>query len=557
MSVRHDFWAADGDVLTDIFGSYNFGYTDYECMPKQCTITEITDDLTDFDIEMEEKDINVDELAKAFDYLVEDWKLKMEVIIGDGLKKLRKAQKERKLMMKYLPGDKKVQAAKQSIAKDWKIDYQKAFGTTHKKLEKLAADKAKEVDQVVDTDSKKPGQLNKNKKQVININLKASPESAYGNLRNLIQELDKMVHSVQGESPLLHSIPIYSKEARGQVLPAYSNYWLELQKTIIDRNEQRQSFIDVLEDFKIKFSQQEQKLTCLKKGSKSRVEESNAVNAKKRMLERKLNKKSSSSVDHFLKSYKNKNGQEHFLVVKKKMNDNGLEMEDIFQDWKPNLVDIFEQRRLAALAARKNRKRKLSNRALRKELVKEIEAEENSKPKSYADMLKKNLKPPMEDIFEAWRDYLTELDDILNNDSRTSFSKDESAEEILESAQSFQKTLLYCGQPTVKSATLKNLFDAETIFASWRHNLTIPDQTFEQVSTLVNNKNKPESYFSAWKVNLKEEQDLDFESWFQEWNHNLDIDVDVDCGYKLAKSDSKMLKNKPRNQRKSKKNNKH
>lgn len=46
--------------------------------------------------------------------------------------------------MKYLPGDKKLREAKIDIAKEWKIDFQKAFGTTHKKLEKLAGDKTKE-----------------------------------------------------------------------------------------------------------------------------------------------------------------------------------------------------------------------------------------------------------------------------------------------------------------------------------------------------------------------------------------------------------------------------
>ena len=66
------------------------------------------------------------------------------VYSGDGLKKLRKSNKERRLMMKYLPGDKKLREAKIDIAKEWKIDFQKAFGTTHKKLEKLAGDKTKE-----------------------------------------------------------------------------------------------------------------------------------------------------------------------------------------------------------------------------------------------------------------------------------------------------------------------------------------------------------------------------------------------------------------------------
>merc|ERR1719210_2060378 len=96
-------------------------------------------------------DLDVDVLGKAFENAIDDWKIKMEVIIGDGLKKLRKSQKDRKLMMKYLPGNKKVQAAKEDIVKDWKIDFQKSFGSTHKKLEKLAAEKTKQVEGLAKT----------------------------------------------------------------------------------------------------------------------------------------------------------------------------------------------------------------------------------------------------------------------------------------------------------------------------------------------------------------------------------------------------------------------
>lgn len=512
--------------MTDIFGSYNFGYTDYDfMMPKTCSIEDITDE-DEFEDELEE-DINADDLSKAFDNVIEDWKIKMEVIIGDGLKKLRKAHKERKLMMKYLPGDRKVQAAKQSIAKDWKIDFQKGFGTTHKKLEKLAADKAKEVEGVVKTDFKEP-QVNKYKKKVININLKATPESAYGNLKNLISQLDKMVQHVhQTESPTLHSIPIYSKEARGQILPAYSNYWLELQKSMISKQESKQSFMEVLQDFKVKYNNK-------------KVEDS--VKATKRILE--INQ----SPSHSLKQFK-KNGQEHYLLVKtKNSSPSQMEAEDIFKDWRSNLTDVFEQRRLAALEARKNRKRKLSNRALRKELLKEIDEAEKQKPMSYSDALKRNLKAPMEDIFEAWRDYLQELDEILSNDSRTSFSTGETAEEILNSAQCYQKSLISCGQPTVKSAK-KSTFDKEVIFAAWRHNLAIE----EKVEIPEKKKYEPESFFANWKYNLKEEYGQDgykAELILEDWLHNFEENNPI------CRSESKLLKNKQRNQRKSKKNNK-
>jgi len=556
-TTNYDFWSADGDIMADIFGSYNYGYNEYnQYTPKKCTITEITDD--DFEDYFEEDDINVEELSKAFDNVIEDWKIKMEVIIGEGLKKLRKSHKERKLMMKYLPGDRKIFAAKQAIAKDWKIDFQKGFGTTHKKLEKLAAEKAKEVEGVVKTDAREP-HINKYKKQVVNINLRSNQESAYGNLKELIQQLDKMINTVQSDiSPTVHSIPIYSKEARGQVLPAYNNQWLDLQRSLL-QDGNRQSFLDVLEDFKIKYNQDK----IIKKSTKSRVEGTNVAQAQKRMLERKLNKKAVTESKHVLKQFK-KNGKEHFLIVKKKI-ENSPDMEDIFADWKPNLVDVHEQRRQAALVARKNRTRKLSNRALRKELVKEIEEEEKNKPMSYSDILKKNLKAPMEDIFEAWRDYLQELDEIVRNDSRTSFCKDESVESIMETAQSYQQELQYCGQPTIlstptsKGGKKKAGFDKEVIFASWRHNLSNPNESgcsyVKNHLMIKNDLFQAENYFASWKRNLKDDipvadSEFDPESILEDWIHNFE-------GPKMDKQESnKMLKNKQRNQRRSKKNNK-
>jgi len=552
MSATYDFCKADEDIISDVFGTYNYGYNDfvYET-PKKCTITEIIDD--DFEDFFEHDDINVDDLSKAFDNVIEDWKIKMEVIIGEGLKRLRKSHKERKLMMKYLPGDRKVFAAKQDIAKNWKIDFQKGFGTTHKKLEKLAAEKAREVENVVKTDYKEP-QINKYKKQVVNIDLRTNnQESAYGNLKELIRQLDTMVNAVQSDvSPTMHSIPIYSKEARGQVLPAYNNQWLDLKRSLLYDNN-RQSFLDILEDFKIKYSPEAPK--AIKKVTKSRVEGTNVVMAQKRMLERKMNKKAASeSTKHVLKQFK-KNGKEHFLVVKKKT-ESLPDMEDIFADWKPNLVDAHEQRKQAAINARKQRTRKLSNRAMRKELVKEIEEAENKKPMSYSDALKKNLKAPMEDIFEAWRDYLQELDEIVRSDSRTSFCKGESVESILETAESYQQELQYCGQPTVfttppSKANKKLGLQKEVIFASWRHNFSNPNE----VSYVKNDSFQAENYFASWKRNLKQDlpvadSDIDPESILEDWVHNFE-------GPKMDKQDSnKMLKNKQRNQRRSKKNNK-
>ena len=96
----------------------------------------------------------------------------------------------------------------------------------------------------------------------------------------------------------------------------------------------------------------------------------------------------------------------------------------------------------------------------------------------YSDALKKNLKyrpdnAPVEDIFEAWRDYLQELDDLLSSSLSSSLASSrhpsgtdddeikiknakqeeitESSENILETAVVYQKELQSCGQPTVRA----------------------------------------------------------------------------------------------------------
>jgi len=281
--------------------------------------------------------------------------------------------------------------------------------------------------------------------------------------------------------------------------------------------------MDVLEDFKVKLRQE-------------------------KPFEPKFEKKSQ---DHVLKEFQ-KAGENRFLVVKKKpvLPKITMDVEDIFKDWKVNMDDINEQRRKAALAARGNRKRKLSNRALRKELLREIDEEEKKRPASYADALKRNLKAPMEDIFEAWRDYLQELDEILSNDSRTSFSKGDSVEDILGSADCYQKELGNCGQPTVKRVKNVYQYQKEIIFAGWRHNLATPsDPSASDFEELY--KYQAENIFASWKFNFKtdekvqEEEVEDILNGYLEWINHFEEP-------KLSRNEDKMLKNKQRQQRKSK-----
>ncbi len=172
-------------------------------------------------------------------------------------------------------------------------------------------------------------------------------------------------------------------------------------------------------------------------------------------------------------------------------------------------------------------------------------------------MLKKGLKntaAPVEDIFEAWRDYLQELDDLLSCPETTSFAKDAEPEDIF---KSWRKNNIDCGQPTVKSATMKvknsiitlkaltpnskdvkkakkarrpRKYEIETIFASWRrHELDDDENVNLRMKPYVSNFSA-ENFFSAWRHNLVESTEVRMiadkvdvmpEVYFHDWRHNL------------------------------------
>ena len=55
--------------------------------------------------EPEEKMKTADEVFEVLENVVQDWKKQLEVIVADGLKNMKKTTKEKRMMMKYLPGD--------------------------------------------------------------------------------------------------------------------------------------------------------------------------------------------------------------------------------------------------------------------------------------------------------------------------------------------------------------------------------------------------------------------------------------------------------------------
>ena len=150
-------------------------------------------------------------------------------------------------------------------------------------------------------------------------------------------------------------------------------------------------------------------------------------------------------------------------------------------------------------------------------------------------------------------------DDIINDDSRTSFCKGDSMEDILATANCFQKELQDCGQPTVKSTTpmskpnkLRNVgawhYEKEIYFATWRHNLDMDQSNAENAERV---KYEAENHFSKWMHNLREplkpmviDEESEVENIFEDWIYNFHAN-------ELSRSNSKMLKNKQRQQRRS------
>jgi len=212
------------------------------------------------------------------------------------------------------------------------------------------------------------------------------------------------------------------------------------------------------------------------------------------------------------------NGEEHTIIVRKKIPTEQEEVEDIFKQWSHNL----DAERRAKRAARV---RKLSHRAQRKEFLREHSYPQLTGPASYADALKKNLKYrpnyiPVEDVMEAWRDCLIEQDDKENVGAADT-----------------------CGQPTVKVAMTsaavavhkrrhRRPLKPENYFAGWRYNFEDDDFLPKRLPKLGRNY-QAEEYFRDWKKNLyakeaaypKKFRPLEKlpENIFNDWLHNFNL----------------------------------
>ena len=369
-----------------------------------------------FDESDEEAVMETEEVFQILDDVIQDWKIKLECIVGDGLKKLRKAGKEKKLMIKYLPGEhsesgRKLGAPKAAIMKDWKTDFTQIVNGIQKKLDRMTKDKVKEVDGlynekllVTNKSVKEAEDLNKNKKEVITIdsreNKSKDKTGNYTGLKQLIRELNKMCEKVANSNYMMtdpNMVPIYNMNNDNprqnvvantyetplnqylkylMTLPAPNqspNFQTQVDPAVIAKNQA--NILDTLEDFRL---QQNTQNKLMKMKMKDVRRDNNRVSAQRKMLQRKVNrkgvgikvakqeKKPDVKYSFRMKHY-NKDGKDHYLIVKKSEPAEKVEVEDIFADWRACAMDTIDDRK----RQRTPRVRKLSHRAQRKEMLRE------------------------------------------------------------------------------------------------------------------------------------------------------------------------------------------
>ena len=158
----------------------------------------IEEDVTAEDIDEVIIEKTTDEVFAALEDVVTDWKIKLEVVVGDGLKKIKKASREKKAMMKHLPGDGVQKGsgvlvkAKEEILNDWKKEVARTVKDTHNKLNDLGTTKVKDVVIVSEGILKKAGAKTEKKAAADKNSNKAVVKDAYLDLKKLMRELDTL-----------------------------------------------------------------------------------------------------------------------------------------------------------------------------------------------------------------------------------------------------------------------------------------------------------------------------------------------------------------------------
>merc|ERR1712032_1292982 len=441
------------------------------------------DGTTEEDIDEVIIEKTTDEVFAALEDVVTDWKIKLEVVVGDGLKKIKKASREKKAMMKHLPGDGVQKGsgvlvkAKEEILNDWKKEVARTVKDTHNKLNDLGTTKVKDVVIVSEGILKKAGAKTEKKNASDKNSNKAVVKDAYLDLKKLMRELDTLYQNYNFSKMNFDRVPIYTaakKNDREVARPMNTPFpWWKPMCTLADMADmprksaleflQKETAVaEVLQDFiqdqapykslleEWFNTQSSQKRIMPKTSSKREVKTPRrGSNSIMRMKERKEQRQMKQ---YQLKEFENK-GEKHYLVVKKKTKNTMDEVEDIFADWNKNFSIIKRPR------SSKPRQRKLSHRQERRELLKSVEEEATPiGPMTYAEMLRRGLKKPseqemMEDIFQNWTNFLDELTEIRD--------------------------------PAQRKISRASCVDELDFFKVWKHNLHVPAARMEDIDIMA------------------------------------------------------------------------
>jgi pyruvate kinase len=153
-----------------------------------------------------------DEVFAALEDVVTDWKIKLEVVVGEGLKKIKRTSREKKAMMKYLPGDgvstggAVLTKAKKEILNDWKTEVAKTVKETHNKLNELGSAKVQDAvvvsEGILKVEVKSEMKKEKAGKQVT--------KGAYLDLKKLMRELDTLYQNYAADKMNYNKVRIIS-----------------------------------------------------------------------------------------------------------------------------------------------------------------------------------------------------------------------------------------------------------------------------------------------------------------------------------------------------------
>jgi len=460
---------------------------------RKVTITEINDnaewnwpDPGCFDEESEEEEDvmkSTDEIFEDLETVVQDWKRKLEVIVAEGLKTIKKTTKERKMMMKYLPGDGLIGGsnatlkARCQILTDWQDDITDVISATHQKLNKLGSDKIRDTkDTVKDMVPEAPPTTPTSSQPCTTVSL---------DFDTLMRDLDTLYqkYSYINNNLDLAKVPIYScgkdmiKTMSNTPLPwwkpitSYAAMFDQPRTVESGRGEARPQLLSLLQDFVCdqrshqSIMQEWRSLETAKRSVPSAKREAREKkpgarrgrDSAQKMKERKEIRK----YKRFLLKEIVKKGETHYYVMKKEMEEpQVLEPEDIFADWSHNLRGIKRPRKLTP------RTRKISHRAQRKEMLRQ--QAQTQGPLTYSQMVRKNLRikdheagPGAEEMVGPWMKSVEKL---------YRPSKPASGPDELEVFRSWNYIFeerkvclspppleaLDCGQPTVTSAKKQN-----------------------------------------------------------------------------------------------------